>query len=94
MKIDEYITRHSLKPVLSSKEEGASNGEAIPKYAPPQLFPKDKNEKYEIYTNGDKTIWVSKNTSNSSFCIQKREKSGVPVFTSGWLDAKSDHKIH
>jgi hypothetical protein len=93
MKIDEFITKHSLTLFQSFPEDRASVEEAIPKFVPPQLLPENKNDHYLIYTNADQTLWVSKNTSRSLFLIQKRDNSGAVVFATGWLDANTDHKI-
>ncbi len=90
VKTDEFITKHSLTLFQSFPEDGTSVEEAIPKIAPTQLLPEAKNDHYLIYTNADRTLWVSKNTSRSLFRIQYSE---IVVLTSGWLDANTDHKI-
>ena len=90
MKIEEFIKKNSLTMFQSSQEDGDP---AVPKYAPHGLVPPVLNDDYLIYTNGDQTIWVSKNTSKSLFRIRKTEKNGDLIFESDWLDANTGHKI-
>jgi hypothetical protein len=64
MKVEEFIQKHSLTQI------------ELPDWRPALLLmdddrddPRRFDDKYEVYTNGDQTIWVSINRTRNRFKV-------------------------
>lgn len=85
MNIKAFIEKYALHPYGNDTDvdrgpDGIEYQEVKP--TPFALMPADNNDRVEIYTNENKTLWLSVNTSKQSFRVQFDDQV---FFSSPWL---------
>jgi len=83
MKIEDFIKKNSLKQLPVSQSF------VSPQLTPSVLMPENLGDTCSIFTNNDRSIWVSLNQTKKLFKILYND---MIVLASDWLDSNSDYQ--